>query len=100
MQITEIAHGLEFRISELKQDNTDHKTTTLEHAVDVILQSDDALLTSLQKLGWELSEPDPEEAKSTDKLRETCLRQVLLSSCASIPCSVLILGENCLTFGI
>ncbi|KAJ2980013.1 hypothetical protein NQ176_g2900 [Zarea fungicola] len=73
--ITEIAHGLEFRISELKHDNTDHKTTTLEHAVDTILQSDDVLLTSLQKLGWELSEPDPEEAKSTDKLRETSQQQ-------------------------
>lgn len=71
--MTEIAHGLEFRISELKQDG-DPKATSLDAALDVIFESDDALLTSLQKLGWELSEPDPEEAKSTDKLRETCLR--------------------------
>ncbi len=71
--MTEIAHGLEFRIEELKQDNGP-ESRSLRKALDVILQSDDALLTSLQKLGWELSEPDPEEAKSTDKLRETCLR--------------------------
>ncbi|KAJ6790434.1 hypothetical protein PWT90_03012 [Aphanocladium album] len=77
-RITEIAHGLEFRISELKQDN-DPKATSLDQALDVILQSDDALLTSLQKLGWELSEPDPEEAKSTDKLRETCLRLIKIT---------------------
>lgn len=71
--MTEIAHGLEFRIEELKQDSGP-ESRSLHKALDVILQSDDALLTSLQKLGWELSEPDPEEAKSTDKLRETCLR--------------------------
>ncbi|TQV92449.1 hypothetical protein V2A60_007140 [Cordyceps javanica] len=77
-EITEIAHGLEFRIAELKQDS-DPEASSLHQALDVILRSDDALLTSLQKLGWELSEPDPEEAKSTDKLRETCLRLIKIT---------------------
>lgn len=77
-EITEIAHGIEFRIAELKQDG-DPKGNELHQALDVILKSDDALLTSLQKLGWELNEPDPEEAKSTDKLRETCLRLIKIT---------------------
>ncbi|KGQ08026.1 hypothetical protein BBAD15_g6624 [Beauveria bassiana D1-5] len=77
-EITEIAHGLEFRIAELKHDS-DPNVTSLRQALDVVLKSDDALLTSLQKLGWELSEPDPEEAKSTDKLRETCLRLIKIT---------------------
>ncbi|OAA71803.1 hypothetical protein LEL_09038 [Akanthomyces lecanii RCEF 1005] len=77
-EMTEIAHGLEFRIEELKQDNGP-ESRSLRKSLDVILQSDDALLTSLQKLGWELSEPDPEEAKSTDKLRETCLRLIKIT---------------------
>ncbi|OAA46731.1 vacuolar H+/Ca2+ exchanger [Beauveria brongniartii RCEF 3172] len=77
-RITEIAHGLKFRIAELKHDS-DPNVTSLHQALDVVLKSDDALLTSLQKLGWELSEPDPEEAKSTDKLRETCLRLIKIT---------------------
>ncbi len=72
--MTEIAHGLEFRIAQLKHHDDGGGGTSLHQALDVILHADDALLTSLQKLGRELREPDPEEAKSTDKLRETCLR--------------------------
>lgn len=74
LQIAEIANGLEFRISELKQESSGGPL--LNQSLDAIFQADDELLSSLQKLGWELDKPDPEEAKSTDKLRETCLRYV------------------------
>lgn len=42
--------------------------------MDDALQSDDRLLSSLQKLGWELDQQDPEEKQSVEKLREICMR--------------------------
>ncbi|OAA53733.1 hypothetical protein ISF_08672 [Cordyceps fumosorosea ARSEF 2679] len=71
-----LTHGLEFRIAELTNND---RPSSLHTSLDPILRSDDALLASLHKLGWELSEPDPEEAKSTDKLRETCLRLIKIT---------------------
>lgn len=46
----------------------------LNQTVDGILHSDDKLLTSLQKLGWELDQADPEEERTVEKLREICMR--------------------------
>ncbi|KAL2280114.1 hypothetical protein FJTKL_12729 [Diaporthe vaccinii] len=44
--------------------------------VDEVLQSDDKLLSSLQKLGWELETEDREETESVDQLREICARLI------------------------
>jgi hypothetical protein len=50
----------------------------VKKTVDGVFQSDDKLLSSLQKLGWELDQQDPEEEKTIEKLRETCMRYVNL----------------------
>lgn len=42
--------------------------------VDETLTSDDKLLSSLQKLGYEVDQQDPEEAQAVEKLREVCMR--------------------------
>lgn len=44
--------------------------------VNEVLRSDNKLLTSLQKLGWELDTEDPEETESVGKLREICARLI------------------------
>lgn len=41
-----------------------------------MLHSDDKLLHSLQKLGWELDTEDPEETEAVTKLREICARLI------------------------
>lgn len=48
----------------------------LTSIVDEVLQSDDKLLSSLQKLGWELETEDREETESVDQLREICARLI------------------------
>jgi hypothetical protein len=62
-----------FRVSELKQQG-DESGRNLSATVEGILASDDKLLSSLQKLGWELDQQDPEEAGKIDKLREISIR--------------------------
>jgi hypothetical protein len=44
--------------------------------VDTLFRSDDKLLSSLQKLGWELDTEDDEEQQDVALLRETCARFV------------------------
>lgn len=48
----------------------------LDKLIDEIFRSDNKLLSSLQKLGWELDTEDPEETESVDKLREICARLI------------------------
>lgn len=48
----------------------------MDKLVDEIFRSDNKLLSSLQKLGWELDTEDPEEIESVDKLREICARLI------------------------
>ncbi|TLD19900.1 hypothetical protein PspLS_09412 [Pyricularia sp. CBS 133598] len=48
----------------------------LQQTIDGLLRSDDKLLTSLQKLGWELEADDPEEQEGVVKARETCARLI------------------------
>lgn len=43
-------------------------------SLDVLLESDDKLLASLQKLGLELETDNPEEEENVEKLREVCIR--------------------------
>jgi len=46
----------------------------VKQTAEGILHSDDKLLSSLQKLGWELETQDPEEQDNVVTLRETCAR--------------------------
>lgn len=48
----------------------------LANVVDDVLQSDDKLLSSVQKLGWELEIEDCEETETVSQLRETCARLI------------------------
>ncbi|ENH69882.1 hypothetical protein FOC1_g10009386 [Fusarium oxysporum f. sp. cubense race 1] len=69
------AQSLEYRVADLEQIAKDSRSN-LKKTVDTVFQSDDKLLSSLQKLGWELDQQDPEEEKTIDKLRETCMRLI------------------------
>ncbi len=68
-----MSQELDFRASDLEQQS---KTagSNLRQTVDGLLHSDDKLLSSLQKLGWELETGDPDEEAAVDELREICMR--------------------------
>lgn len=72
-KVEDLSHSLGFRISDIDQ-QADESGTVLNQTVDGILSSDDKLLSSLQKLGWELDQQDPEEAQTVERLREVCMR--------------------------
>lgn len=69
----ELSHSIGFRIAELEQQAKD-SGLQLNQTVDGLLHSDDKLFTSLQKLGRELHQQDPEEAQTVERLREICMR--------------------------
>ncbi|KAL4725895.1 hypothetical protein ACLX1H_006569 [Fusarium chlamydosporum] len=69
------AQSLEYRVADLEQIAKDSRSN-MKRTVDSVFQSDDKLLSSLQKLGWELDQQDPEEEKTIEKLRETCMRLI------------------------
>lgn len=68
-----LSQGLEYRLADLEQQGKE-LGGNLHSSVDAVLAQDDKLLASLQKLGWELDQQDPEEADNTEKLREVCMR--------------------------
>ncbi|KAK7427177.1 hypothetical protein QQZ08_006290 [Neonectria magnoliae] len=74
-EVEDLSHGLGYRLSDLEQQTKDVRTI-LNETVDGILHSDDKLLSSLQKLGWELDQRDPEEQQMVEKLREICMRLI------------------------
>ncbi|KAI9166488.1 hypothetical protein HJFPF1_02590 [Paramyrothecium foliicola] len=73
--VAEVSQGIEFKMSDL-EDQAKDASPGLDDAVKAAFQSDDKLLSGLQKLGWELKQEDPEEAKDVEKLRETCMRLI------------------------
>lgn len=70
-----LSQGLVYRVSELDQ-QVQGSGGDAANIVDDVLHSDDKLLSSLQKLGWELDTEDPEEAESVNKLRDICARLI------------------------
>ncbi|KAH7170075.1 hypothetical protein EDB81DRAFT_876124 [Dactylonectria macrodidyma] len=74
-EVEDLAHSLGYRIADLEQQTKDVRTI-LNETVDGVFHSDDKLLSSLQKLGWELDQRDPEEQKSVEKLREILMRYI------------------------
>lgn len=66
-----LSQGLEYQLAELEQ-QTQGGSELATQIIDGMLHSDDKLLSSLQKLGWELDTEDPEETESVTKLRGIC----------------------------
>ncbi|KND86777.1 hypothetical protein TOPH_08583 [Tolypocladium ophioglossoides CBS 100239] len=77
-EVEELSQNLGFRLSDLEQQARDAEPS-LEEAVGGIFRSDDKLLSSLQKLGWELEQPDPDETQTVEKLREICMRLIKIT---------------------
>ncbi|KEY72483.1 hypothetical protein S7711_05158 [Stachybotrys chartarum IBT 7711] len=75
-EVEELSQSLGFRVADLEQQVKDAEPS-LNHTVDGIFQSDDSLLSSLQKLGWELDQQDPEQTQLVETLRETCMRLIM-----------------------
>lgn len=74
-QVELLSQGVDYRISDLDQ-GTKELGRELTVVVGEVLQSDDKLLGSLQKLGWELETEDPEETENVGQLREICARLI------------------------
>ncbi|KUI55556.1 hypothetical protein VP1G_02919 [Cytospora mali] len=70
-----LSQSIDYHISELEQ-QTKGPGGDVGKLLDEIFRSDNKLLTSLQKLGWELDAEDPEETESVGKLREICARLI------------------------
>ncbi|KAK2608817.1 hypothetical protein QQS21_002674 [Conoideocrella luteorostrata] len=70
-EVEHITRDIRLRLDELEQQGP-----ALNDCIATCLQSDDKLLLSLQKLGWELDQPDPDETQAVDKMRETCMRLI------------------------
>lgn len=70
-----LSQSLDYRLSELEQQIAGNGDDVVRN-VDGMLCSDDKLLASLQKLGFELDTEDPEETKSVGELREICARLI------------------------
>ncbi|KAH6635925.1 hypothetical protein F5144DRAFT_160823 [Chaetomium tenue] len=71
----ELTQSLGSRIRELEQQRTG-AGATIQQTVDTLFRSDDKLLSSLQKLGWELETEDGEEQNDVALLREACARLI------------------------
>ncbi|KAG6008631.1 hypothetical protein E4U21_004271 [Claviceps maximensis] len=70
-EVETITHDISLRLAELEQ-----QRPSIDDQISTLLQADDRLLSGLQKLGWELDQPDPDEAQSVEKLREICMRLI------------------------
>lgn len=70
-----LSQSLDYRLADLQQ-QSQGESSHLTQIVDGMLRSDDKLLSSLQKLGWELDTEDPEETESVTKLRDICARLI------------------------
>ena len=76
-QTDELFRALNSRVAGLEQHNS-AAGARIQQTTDALLHSDDKLLASLQKLGWELETEDAEEQEDVALLRETCARFVRL----------------------
>ncbi|EFY97466.1 hypothetical protein X797_007191 [Metarhizium robertsii] len=70
-EVERMSQEITLRVTELNQHGP-----ALNDSIATLLQSDDKLLSSLQKLGWELDQPDLGETQDIEKLRETCMRLI------------------------
>ncbi|ROW17619.1 hypothetical protein VPNG_00818 [Cytospora leucostoma] len=70
-----LSQGLDYRMAELEQQSQTHDGD-VDRLVAEIIRADNKLLSSLQKLGWELDTEEPGETESVGKLREVCARLI------------------------
>ncbi|KAK4187523.1 hypothetical protein QBC35DRAFT_384633 [Podospora australis] len=75
LAVEELSQSLNSHVLELEQ-QTSEAGPNIQQTVESLLLPDDRLLSSLQKLGWELETEDPEEQKDVVMLRETCARLI------------------------
>jgi uncharacterized protein YoxC len=73
--VSDLTQGIEARVHDLEQSGTGNGDA-IQQTVNALLTSDDKLLTSLQKLAWELETEDPEEKESIAKLQDICARLI------------------------
>ncbi|KAK1833586.1 hypothetical protein QBC39DRAFT_389822 [Podospora conica] len=78
LAVEELSQRLDSRIVELEQQGGVGGSHSQQTA-DALFRSDDKLLSSLEKLGWELQTEDPEEQDNVVMLRETCARLIKLT---------------------
>ncbi|TLS29963.1 hypothetical protein PpBr36_02263 [Pyricularia pennisetigena] len=71
-----LAQTLSGRVVEFEGRRNRGQGGGLQQTIDGLLRSDDKLLASLQKLGWELEADDPNEQEGVVKARETCARLI------------------------
>lgn len=75
LQVDQLSQSIQQQISQLASSQQPGKgKADFKGSLEDAFQSDDRLLASLQKLGWELEQPDPEEAVPVEKLKEVCMR--------------------------
>ncbi|KAF4511480.1 hypothetical protein G6O67_003273 [Ophiocordyceps sinensis] len=75
IEVEELSRDLGFRLSDIELQCRE-TLPNINELVGGQLKSDDKLLSSLQKLGWELHQPDPGEQQTVDRLRDTCARLI------------------------
>jgi hypothetical protein len=73
--VAELCRDIELQLSELDSHGSGALDST-QQAVSSLLAVDDKLLSSLQKLGWELETEDPQEKEDVRKLQDICARLI------------------------
>ncbi|KAK3681612.1 hypothetical protein B0T22DRAFT_445229 [Podospora appendiculata] len=73
--VEELSQVLDSNITDMEQQHK-AESANVHKTVDSLVRSDDKLLSSLQKLGWELETEDPAEQDNVTALRETCARLI------------------------
>ncbi|KAH8902489.1 hypothetical protein BR93DRAFT_887190 [Coniochaeta sp. PMI_546] len=76
--VSGLSGDIELRLSELDLHGSGALDKT-QHLVHSLLAADDKLLTSLQKLGWELETEDPQEKHNVKQLQDICARLIKYS---------------------
>lgn len=74
-EVGDLSHSLEIQISDLVEQEKD-LDPKVKGLVRSVLQSDDKLLASLEKLGRELHQQDPNETQTLERIREICMRLI------------------------
>ncbi|KAJ9134383.1 Vacuolar H+/Ca2+ exchanger [Coniochaeta hoffmannii] len=73
-----LCHDIELQLSELDSHGSGSLDKTRQ-VVGSLFVADDKLLSSLQKLGWELETEDPQEKEDVKKLQDICARLIKYS---------------------
>ncbi|KAM4057154.1 hypothetical protein HRG_003998 [Hirsutella rhossiliensis] len=78
IEVEELSRDVGFRLSDAELQCRD-ASPNISEIIGGLFKSDDKLLSSLQKLGWELHQPSPDEQQTVDRLREICSRLIKIT---------------------